>query len=157
MTSADPAFVDLLYRGLTVTRKAKLVSDPTGAFLEFETPLPVGTAVAVSKDGQAPQAARVVAVVEHEAAAKGPPGMRLAWQGAEASAAAAAALEAQAEAAETVDAAHAVDAATGDAGRDPLETTGDGAGGGDAGAAEGPGAGDGSPSPGDKRKRKKRK
>lgn len=76
---SDPQFVDVSYRGLVVARKAKLVADGDGAFVELEAPLPVGTAVSVAQEGAEAKAARVVGVVEHEAAAKSPPGMRLAW------------------------------------------------------------------------------
>jgi hypothetical protein len=72
------AFVDVTFRGLRVAHKAKLTVTDTGAFLELEAPLPVGSPVAVIEDGQAPRAARVDHVVEHEAGA-GPAGMRLAW------------------------------------------------------------------------------
>jgi hypothetical protein len=72
--------VDLTYRGLKVAQKAKFV--PAGgdaAFVEHEQPLPVGSRVTVVREGKPPVEARVVGVVELEAGAKSPPGMRLSW------------------------------------------------------------------------------
>jgi hypothetical protein len=73
-------FVDVTYRGLKVQEKAKLVEDEAATFLESEVPLPVGTTLALVGEAGPPRAARVVAVVEHEAGAQGQPaGMRLLW------------------------------------------------------------------------------
>ncbi len=76
-------FVDVTYRGLKVVHKARFRSEGKGGFVELETPLPVGAIVQiVETEGAAPKDARVVGVVEHEAGAKSPPGMRLAWESA---------------------------------------------------------------------------
>lgn len=75
----ETRFVDITYRGLRVAAKAKLVEQaPMTGFVEVEAPLPVGTQVTVV-DGEQSVAARVLAVVEQEAGAKSPPGMRITW------------------------------------------------------------------------------
>jgi hypothetical protein len=79
------SFVDVAYRGLKVAQKARWQEGDDGrAFLEHEAPLPVGARLDVSIEGETKQAV-VVAVVEQEAGAKSPPGMRLAWADAPAS------------------------------------------------------------------------
>ena len=72
------AFVDVRFRGLRVAHKAKLVESEGGAFVEHETPLPVGSPLSVVEEGKEDRLARVVHVVEHEAGA-GAPGMQLVW------------------------------------------------------------------------------
>ncbi len=71
-------FVEVRYRGLRLAEKARFHESPGGGFVELEAPMPVGTPLAlVFADGDKP--ARVTAIVEQEASAKSPPGMRVAW------------------------------------------------------------------------------
>jgi hypothetical protein len=73
------SFVDVAYRGLKVAQKARWQESEDGkAFLEHEAPLPVGARLDVTDEGST-RVAVVVGVVEQEAGAKSPPGMRLAW------------------------------------------------------------------------------
>ena len=73
------AFVELRFRGLRLAEKARFEDGPGGGFVEHEAPLPVGTSIAlVFPDGE--KAARVTGVVEQEANAPSPPGMRVAWE-----------------------------------------------------------------------------
>ena len=126
--SADPEFIDVVYRGLRVAHKVKLVD----GFIELETPLPVGTSISVECEGKPARAARVAHVVEHEAAAKSPPGMRLTWVAAE---------ESPAEsAADTTGDSHDEQS---DAGGEP--------------GSNGAGGGNGAPEPGGRKKRGKKK
>lgn len=77
---AGEEFVDLTYRGLKVASRVRFVAEGAeGAFVEHEAPLPVGARVALVRDGKPVVEARVVGVVEQEAGAKSPPGMRLRW------------------------------------------------------------------------------
>src|SRR5687768_3924143 len=76
--SQDSEFVDLTYRGLRIAHKAKLREDGEGSFVEHEAPLPVGTPLVVVRES-GEKTARVIGVVEQEAGAKSPPGMRLVW------------------------------------------------------------------------------
>ena len=72
------AFVELRFRGLRLAEKARFEEAPGGGFVEHEAPLPVGTAIAlVFPEGE--KVARVTGVVEQEANAVSPPGMRVAW------------------------------------------------------------------------------
>jgi hypothetical protein len=73
-------FVDVLYRGLKVFPRAKLTMLGGTPFVESETPMPVGTALRLERDGQPARDALVIGVVEHESAATSPPGMRRAWE-----------------------------------------------------------------------------
>lgn len=66
--------VEVTYRGLPVARGAKLADSGEQGFLELDAPLPVGTRVTVTGDGDFRVEARVVGVVEH-----GATGMRLDW------------------------------------------------------------------------------
>lgn len=77
--SQESEFVDVTYRGLKVAHKARF-RDATsdGGFVELETPLPVGALVVVVRES-ATHEARVLSVVEQEANAKSPPGMKLRW------------------------------------------------------------------------------
>jgi hypothetical protein len=76
----DARFVDLTCRGLRVAQKARLnLESGTVGFLEIEAPLPIGTRVQVTGEGDFHVDARVTKVVEQEAGAKSPPGMRLDW------------------------------------------------------------------------------
>jgi len=73
------SFVDVAYRGLKVAQKARWQEGDDGrAFLEHEAPLPVGARVMIQLEGENREAV-VISVVEQEAGAKSPPGMRLAW------------------------------------------------------------------------------
>jgi hypothetical protein len=86
---SEVRFVDVTYRGLRVAQRARCLDAGGGAlFVEHEAPLPVGSTVAIieraAADGSAgpvdaapARRARVAAVVEQEAGAKSPPGMRL--------------------------------------------------------------------------------
>jgi len=78
------AFVEVTYRGLELSQRARFEETGPGAgFLEHETPLPVGSCLVIQlEDG--PREVQVTGVVEQEAGAKSPPGMRLAWAVAEA-------------------------------------------------------------------------
>jgi hypothetical protein len=72
------AFVELRFRGLRLAEKARFEESPGGGFVEHEAPLPVGTSIAlVFPEGE--KVARVTGVVEQEANAVSPPGMRVAW------------------------------------------------------------------------------
>jgi|SRR5215470_10853476 len=74
----DARFVDVTYRGLRVATRARLTeSAPGTGFVEVEAPLPVGTQIKLS--GDTTEDARVTGVVEQEAGAKSPPGMRIVW------------------------------------------------------------------------------
>jgi hypothetical protein len=74
----DARFVDVTYRGLRVATRARLTeSSPGVGFVEVEAPLPVGTTLKLAGDTTAD--ARVTGVVEQEAGAKSPPGMRIVW------------------------------------------------------------------------------
>jgi hypothetical protein len=74
----DARFVDVTYRGLRVATRARLTeSAPGTGFVEVEAPLPVGTSIHLG--GDTTGAARVTGVVEQEAGAKSPPGMRIVW------------------------------------------------------------------------------
>lgn len=74
----DARFVDVTYRGLRVATRARLTeSAPGTGFVEVEAPLPVGTRIKLGGDTTAD--ARVTGVVEQEAGAKSPPGMRIVW------------------------------------------------------------------------------
>src|SRR5262250_2807688 len=74
----DARFVDVTYRGLRVATRARLTeSAPGTGFVEVEAPLPVGTSIKLA--GDATEDARVTGVVEQEAGAKSPPGMRIVW------------------------------------------------------------------------------
>jgi hypothetical protein len=73
------AFVDVKFRGLRIAQKAKLIEGESDAFVEYETPLPVGAPLSVAEEGKPERRARVVRVVEHEAGA-GTPGMRVVWE-----------------------------------------------------------------------------
>jgi hypothetical protein len=78
--SLEGRFVDLTCRGLRVAQKARLTPESESAgFVELEAPLPIGTRVQLTGDGDFRVEARVVKVVEQEAGAKSPPGMRLDW------------------------------------------------------------------------------
>jgi hypothetical protein len=71
-------FVEVRYRGLRLAEKARFHEVPGGGFVELEGPMPVGTPLLVGfLDGE--KSARVTAVVEQEASAKSPPGMKVAW------------------------------------------------------------------------------
>jgi hypothetical protein len=73
------SFVDVAYRGLRVAQKARWQEGDDGqGFLEHEAPLPVGSRLALTLESGAREAL-VVGVVEQEAGAKSPPGMRLRW------------------------------------------------------------------------------
>jgi hypothetical protein len=76
--SQESEFVDLTYRGLRVAHKAKLREEASAVFVEHEAPLPVGSHVTVVR-GAGEREARVQSVIEQEAGAKSPPGMRLVW------------------------------------------------------------------------------
>jgi len=70
--------VDVSFRGLKVATQARLQESMPGVgFVEVDAPLPVGTRLVVS--GEPPIEVRVTGVVEQEAGAKSPPGMRLSW------------------------------------------------------------------------------
>jgi hypothetical protein len=72
------AFVELRFRGLRLAEKARFEEAPGGGFVEHEAPLPVGTSIALGfPEGE--KLARVTGVVEQEANAPSPPGMRVAW------------------------------------------------------------------------------
>jgi len=72
------SFVELRFRGLRLAEKARFEEAPGGGFVEHEAPLPVGTSIAlVFPEGE--KVARVTGVVEQEANAQSPPGMRIAW------------------------------------------------------------------------------
>ena len=74
----DARFVDVTYRGLRVATRARLTESESGVgFVEVEAPLPVGTKIKLGGDTTAE--ARVTGVVEQEAGAKSPPGMRIVW------------------------------------------------------------------------------
>ncbi len=74
----DARFVDVTYRGLRVATRARLTeSAPGTGFVEVEAPLPVGTSIKLGGDTAGD--ARVTGVVEQEAGAKSPPGMRIVW------------------------------------------------------------------------------
>ncbi len=74
----DARFVDVSYRGLRVATRARLTeSAPGTGFVEVEAPLPVGTSIKLGGDTTGD--ARVTGVVEQEAGAKSPPGMRIVW------------------------------------------------------------------------------
>jgi hypothetical protein len=76
--TADERFVDVTYRGLRAAAHARWTeTGPATGFVEAEAPLPVGTMVQLS--GDVTLEARVTGVVEQEAGAKGPAGMRLSW------------------------------------------------------------------------------
>jgi hypothetical protein len=78
--TTEARFVDLTCRGLRVAQKARLnLESPTVGFLEIEAPLPIGTRVQVTGEGDFTVDARVTKVVEQEAGAKSPPGMRIDW------------------------------------------------------------------------------
>lgn len=78
--SLETRFVDLTLRGLRIAQKARLnLESPSVGFLEHDAPLPIGTRVSVVGEGDFRVEARVVNVVEQEAGAKSPPGMRLDW------------------------------------------------------------------------------
>jgi hypothetical protein len=81
MSAESESFVDVTYRGLAIAKKAKFREGDGGGFVEFETPLPVGSALAIVS-GDSPREGKVIGVVEHEAGAKSPPGMKIAWTGA---------------------------------------------------------------------------
>jgi hypothetical protein len=74
-------FVEVRYRGLRLAEKARFHEAPDGGFVELEAPMPVGTSLAIvvgsGPDGEKP--ARVIGVVEQEAGAKSPPGVKVAW------------------------------------------------------------------------------
>lgn len=89
-------FVDVTYRGLEVVRKARFQPEADGGFVELAAPLPVGATVTLLPETGEPRDARVVSVVEQEAGAKSPPGMRLRWRAEEAAPAAPAAADATA-------------------------------------------------------------
>ncbi len=80
--------VNLTFRGLNLNAAAPArlldgtgVGDAGGAFVEHETPLPVGSRLTVrSSDGTGGEKeARVIAVVEQEVGSKAVPGMKIAW------------------------------------------------------------------------------
>ncbi len=112
MSAGDTRFVDVSYRGLRVAQRAKLSeSGPTAGFVEVEAPLPVGTHVSLAAEGGFAVEATVMQVVEQEAGAKSPPGMRVEW---------AAAIEAH----EKKEPAPAAEAEADDAGEEPAPTDG---------------------------------
>jgi len=93
----DARFVDVTYRGLRVATRARLTeSAPGTGFVEVEAPLPVGTQIKLG--GDTTEDARVTGVVEQEAGAKSPPGMRIVWGEEAAPAKPVAVAEAEAEA-----------------------------------------------------------
>jgi len=73
--------VEVRYRGMRYAEKARFHEAPGGGFVELEAPLPVGTPIALGFGGgpEGDKPARVTGVVEQEAGAKSPPGMRVAW------------------------------------------------------------------------------
>ena len=71
--------VEVTYRGIKVVRGRLEPAEGCIGFVQYEAPLPVGTRVVVHVEGEAPRAALVAGVVEQEAGAKSPPGMRLRW------------------------------------------------------------------------------
>jgi hypothetical protein len=78
--SLEPRFVDLTLRGLRVAEKARLeLESPTVGFVAHDAPLPIGTRLLVAGDDDFRVEARVVKVVEQEAGAASPPGMKLDW------------------------------------------------------------------------------
>jgi hypothetical protein len=78
--TTEARFVDLTCRGLRVAQKARLsLESPTVGFLEIEAPLPIGTRVQVAGEGDFQVEARVTKVIEQEAGARSPPGMRIDW------------------------------------------------------------------------------
>lgn len=75
----DAVIVDVTYRGLRMAEGARFVGDDEGGFVEVEAPLPVGSQLTVCRESGDPREARVLGVVEQEASAKSPPGMRIAF------------------------------------------------------------------------------
>ena len=73
--------VEVTYRGLRLAQGARLEPDgDTAGFIELETPMPVGARVTLIDEHGVAVEARVVSVVEQEAGARSPPGMRVDWR-----------------------------------------------------------------------------
>jgi hypothetical protein len=71
-------FVDLTYRGLELGRRHRLCEvGPTTAYLEYPTPMPVGSRLELAADGGVQLAVEVVRVHEQVAGAERSPGMRV--------------------------------------------------------------------------------
>jgi hypothetical protein len=71
-------FVDLMYRGLALGRRIKLTQvRPSNGYLEHPTPMPIGTAVAISTDDGLVLDAVVTGVHEQVGGSDVAPGMRV--------------------------------------------------------------------------------
>ena len=75
---AGETFVSIAYRGIELSRRARLVADESGAaHLHFNAPMPVGTEISIVTDDGPAIALRVLAVQEQIAGAERAPGMRV--------------------------------------------------------------------------------
>jgi hypothetical protein len=75
---AGETFVDVSYRGLELGRRHKLCEvGPTTAYLEYPTPMPVGSRLELLADGGVQLAVEVTRIHEQVAGAERSPGMRV--------------------------------------------------------------------------------
>lgn len=75
---AGERFVDVTYLGIELGRRLRLDSGASGkAYLHFNAPMPIGTALTIATDEGLSIPARVLEVQEQVAGAERPPGMKI--------------------------------------------------------------------------------